>query len=297
MTKIYINEAMMPMHNPKGWPEAHTEGYAATDMYAVDLEEAKAEAVYFENLAEVTVLINEYIKPNTFIEIDAEVEVELQMRGAFTDWVPFDSDEYRGQPTRDIARIKKQQQQDSGAHSFTEAHGVIAPVNPHVAIGWKQVEPLTFGEEMEQIRRYGQDMQRENAELKAKLENADKRIKELEQWQQEELIVWGPVLDYCQDDNNTKRLGIGLGQSISTRVLEILKEYNQTDLRATLKNAEARIKELNEMYWIAEYALRDIDAFEWVIEPVTRARVALEKLSKMPIPVQEPKTKSRKGEI
>jgi hypothetical protein len=50
------------------------------------------------------------------------------------------------------------------------------------------------------------------------------RIKDLEQWQQEELIVWGPILDYCQDDKNAKRLGIVLGQSISTRVLEILKK-------------------------------------------------------------------------
>lgn len=52
-----------------------------------------------------------------------------------------------------------------------------------------------------------------------------KRIEELEQWKKEELFVWGPILDYCYDESNAKRLGIGLGQSISTRILEILKEY------------------------------------------------------------------------
>jgi hypothetical protein len=44
----------------------------------------------------------------------------------------------------------------------------------------ENIEPLTLGEEMEQIRRYGQDMQRENAELKAKIEKAEARVKEIE---------------------------------------------------------------------------------------------------------------------
>ena len=73
---------------------------------------------------------------------------------------------------------------------------------------------------------YGSEATEHNAthELQDQLAAANKRIKELEQWQQEELIVWGPILDYCQDEANAKRLGIRLGDSISTRVLEILKE-------------------------------------------------------------------------
>jgi len=54
---------------------------------------------------------------------------------------------------------------------------------------------------------------------------ANKRIKELEQWQKGQLFVWGPIFAYCDDESNAKRLGIGLGESISARILEILKAY------------------------------------------------------------------------
>jgi hypothetical protein len=54
---------------------------------------------------------------------------------------------------------------------------------------------------------------------------ADKRIAELEQFKKEQLLVWSPVRNYCQDDDNAKRLGISIGDSISKRILEILKEY------------------------------------------------------------------------
>jgi hypothetical protein len=113
MTKILINEEGRPMHNPKGWPDAHTEGYAATDMYAVDLEEAKAEAI--EIIAPGQFLaLGPSMKPDTFIEIDAEVEVghQYKVNGLWRDASEENCWKYsneRGCETRKVARIKKQE--------------------------------------------------------------------------------------------------------------------------------------------------------------------------------------------
>jgi hypothetical protein len=59
------------------------------------------------------------------------------------------------------------------------------------------------------------------------LDAANQRIKELEAWQNDEIHVWSPIIDYCQDAANQERLGLKLGASISARVLEILKTFNQ----------------------------------------------------------------------
>jgi hypothetical protein len=53
---------------------------------------------------------------------------------------------------------------------------------------------------------------------------AAKDVGSLEQWKKEAMLAWSPLINYCHDSKNGKRLGIGLGQSIPTRVLEILKE-------------------------------------------------------------------------
>lgn len=37
-------------------------------------------------------------------------------------------------------------------------------------------------------------------ELRDIAATASKDVESLERWQQEELLVWGPILDYCQDD-------------------------------------------------------------------------------------------------
>lgn len=85
-------------------------------------------------------------------------------------------------------------------------HAIIDGTNLASGIGWDGERP-----EIEKVRE--------------QLDAANNRIKELEQWKQEEILVFGRILDYCQDDENAKRLGIGLGQSISTRIIEILKDY------------------------------------------------------------------------
>jgi hypothetical protein len=59
------------------------------------------------------------------------------------------------------------------------------------------------------------------------LDAANKRIAELEAWKRQELELTQPIIGYCQNDENAKRLGIAIGSSIFKRVLEILKEYNQ----------------------------------------------------------------------
>jgi hypothetical protein len=206
MTKILINEAMMPMHNPNGWPERpgpfeyHDSTGEALDAafdYRKALEKAKAEAVYFDldnDQASFQAINNvahfKTWKPGIFIEIDAEVEVVGQYQDEDTkQWFDAFIDYKKFHTHRLIARIKKQESQYNYTDGGYVPHATIVPINPHVAIGWTQTpppeqsrtcEPLTFGEEMEQIRRYGQDMQRENAELKAKLEKAEERVKELE---------------------------------------------------------------------------------------------------------------------
>ena len=68
-----------------------------------------------------------------------------------------------------------------------------------------------------------EECQKHNDELVKQLAAANARIKELEQWKEEELFVWDPVLDYCHE--NEDKLKVKLGSSISSRILEILKEY------------------------------------------------------------------------
>lgn len=45
------------------------------------------------------------------------------------------------------------------------------------------------------------------------------------EWPEKPLLSAAHILDYCHDEANAKRLGIGLGQIISTRILEILRAY------------------------------------------------------------------------
>jgi hypothetical protein len=253
MTKILINEEGRPMHNPNGWPERpgpfeyHDSTGEALDAafdYRKALEKAKAEAIPIDVQDPLTdaSLALAYHKhgigcqsKNTFIEIDAEVEVVEVYEPTYT---PKTKDELQiaeweskhELPQRrkkiKVARIKKQESQYNYTDGGYVPPDTIVPVNQHVAIGWDQApppeqlrtcEPLTFGEEMEQIRRYGQDMQRENAELKAKLEKAEGNLKSWE-------LLWGPVIDYCQNSSNARRLGIKPGDSISKRILEIIQE-------------------------------------------------------------------------
>jgi hypothetical protein len=70
------------------------------------------------------------------------------------------------------------------------------------------------------------------------LDAANKRIAELEEWKRQELELTQPIIGYCQNDENAKRLGIAKGSSIFKRVLEILKEYN---------GSNNRIKELEDL--------------------------------------------------
>jgi hypothetical protein len=70
------------------------------------------------------------------------------------------------------------------------------------------------------------------------LDAANKRIAELEEWKRQELELTQPIIGYCQNDENAKRLGIAIGSSIFKRVLEILKEYN---------GSNNRIKELEDL--------------------------------------------------
>lgn len=63
-----------------------------------------------------------------------------------------------------------------------------------------------------------------------------KEIAELQHWKESEMKLWGPVLDYMQA--NYRLFGMRLGESISDKVLEILKDYSQQ---------AARIQELQKV--------------------------------------------------
>lgn len=112
-TTIWIDKALTPMYHPK-WPTVNDFFDISFDDlgepgYKKALAKAKEESVYFENLSHVQALINEYIKPDTFMEIDADVEVFKQYRNASGAWVdtdfidPYVMAQYQ---TRTIARLK-----------------------------------------------------------------------------------------------------------------------------------------------------------------------------------------------
>lgn len=210
------------MYSVKGWPVAHTEGYASTDMHADDLSRAKADSIPFEDEYPVKRMIlhlvdytpNNHVdeiwmnakwprfgdpKPDSFVEIEGEVTSVWQFK-LNDKWHDFSSEAViivnryanEGAETRQVARMK-----------LAEAVSVN--------------ESLT-------AQQINHECQKHNDELMKQLAEANARIKELEQWKEEELLVWDPVLDYAQE--NSERLGIRIGQSISTGILNILKAYN-----------------------------------------------------------------------
>jgi hypothetical protein len=231
-TTIWIDKELTPRYSPTGWPEREfwPEGTEKFEDNKRSLEKAKADSVPFLTM---NGFLHESIdpdslKPDTFIDVEiGKVEVVEEM---------FMSNPPR--PTgRKIARVKKQ---ENAAHVYTEG----SEIDPDRYVGYcpkcnAAIKTNIQGNEIGKhdckpngiplwIIEYN-DKQYTSGAGKAikilidQLAAANKRIAELEQWQQEELYVWGPILDYCQNDKNAKRLGIGLGQSISKRVLEILK--------------------------------------------------------------------------
>lgn len=97
-------------------------------------------------------------------------------------------------------------------------------VNKGLSAEWRTLYPeeskITEDEFSEAMRTIN------DAHLTEQLDAANARIKELEQWKKEAMEVMGPIIDYCHDHKNTKRLGLSLGDSITDRVLEILKNFN-----------------------------------------------------------------------
>jgi hypothetical protein len=190
--KFWIDHELSVRHSVNGWPDVppvHASIYADTfamQAYEKDLEKAKADSIPVE--------MPEGSKPghlqaNSFIELEGSVEMVDQWFNYNSIWVDLKPG-HIGTPTRQIARFIPAR--EDGAMSFTEAAGIpgtIVPVNPHVAIGWTQAapteqprtcEPFTFGEEMEQLRRCCQDFQRENADLRARLEKWDAKMRSME---------------------------------------------------------------------------------------------------------------------
>jgi len=105
---------------------------------------------------------------------------------------------------------------------------VIAPVNPNVAIGWEQSKIqrqnlfnylsdhgfIALESELDEVQNI----------IAPELTAAHKRIDELEAWKESEMKVWGPVIEYAQE--NRDALGIRLGSSISSFVLTLMEMYS-----------------------------------------------------------------------
>jgi len=238
--KIYIDSNLTPRYSPNGWPDKNqfTEYVPGSShffegAYNDALEKAKADSVPFDITHPLTdaALALAYHKSglacqmkDIFIEVEiGEVEIIYQVKnyGGWSD-ISFEDLDSTDEDYRTVARLKK-----------AENAAMLDSAGEQIPAGYTQC-PTCHGSgelipDVDCRKCEGSGYVPQNAEpdprdlLKEHLDVAKARIKELEQWQQEELIVWGPVLDYCQDEANAKRLGIGLGQSISTRVLEILK--------------------------------------------------------------------------
>jgi len=225
----------MPRHHPKGWPEKESFMYddqlgnPSFDREGFDeaLAKAKKESVYFENLSHVQALINEYIKPDTFLEIDGEVTL--------------------GNPcaqVRQVAHLKPVQSNpvvipDQSDYATEEEFFNACRERRKMMKGEVEEDTMSDAEMHEALEALKdpkdariKELEQDNAEGFDKYQellivnrNLKERWNELEFWKKQELLIWGPVLNYCHNDENAKRLGIGPGQSISTRILEILKEY------------------------------------------------------------------------
>jgi hypothetical protein len=262
MKTIYINSNLVPMWHPN-WPqrppshidfgkpgefERHFE-LGGDFGYEKSLAKAKKEAVPFDNDHEPTVLFlnhsefaaNGYkeIKPGSFIQVEiGEVELYVhnlgvvtlskQQHGTDTVWVEWDGGRTNVPKDSIFARIVPK---DNGAMSYTEGMETqvtdITMVRPEYPLNRKEWNGVDFT-----------DPHSYEDKLRRDLVEAQKRIAELEEWKRQELELTQPIIGYCQNDENAKRLGIAIGSSIFKRVLEILKEYN---------GSNNRIKELEDL--------------------------------------------------
>lgn len=224
MVKLWISDKLELRYSLTGWPDKYKFGWldkegfdgdqpgwtveGGEDAYYIALAKAKEESVPAEDqyylkrhLLELVDFTPNHVvddlwkgsrfKPDTFVEVDEEILKPVNSAMSFTEG------------------------SDPGVGKYYEkAHG-------------SDPEGEAFNSGLDKTLNIGQQLEaanKTNDELSTYLDATLKRVKELEQWKKEQLLVFGPILDYCHDEANAKRLGIGLGQSISTRILEILKD-------------------------------------------------------------------------
>src|ERR1043165_5505513 len=200
MTKIYINEKGRPMHNPK-WPKSEDyvvvcdggqHGHFEDEMYQKALEKAKAEAIPFDldhfptrDAIRVNIPLN-VPKGSYFFDADIEVEVgwQYKVNGLWRDASEENCWKYsneRGCETRQVARIKKQESGVSSAPEKQRCEYELAVEKYFGLVNWPIDEPIEEGSDYTHLvnllamfdQEKTEDMQRENAELKAKLEKAE----------------------------------------------------------------------------------------------------------------------------
>lgn len=225
-TTIWIDKELTPRYSPNGWPEQPInnlppspcgQDYEVLDEmfedYEKSLEKAKAESIPIEGFDAFTHAPGIILEPETFVNADLGfVEVVRKWIRPDGTWADHQPNRFSKRIT--VGRVKKQENETLSEYVnrcecelFVEKYFGLPP-----KFAEKDLVPGAD---------YGQLVNLLSMFRDEQLAAANKRISELEQWKKDQLYIWGPIFAYC--DENADRLGIGLGQSISKRVLEILK--------------------------------------------------------------------------
>jgi len=259
MTKIYIDSSLTPRYSATGWPSKKSfvdyENDFHVELYDEALAKAKADSIPFE--LPIYAISGDFmemdLKPDTFVEVeigDVEVVRQVKYLPGNTSWVdvPIGPGTIIVSEQRTIARLKKP---ENAGNEYSEGAEIDDPFKLEDfikklvrgfygigAVGWAPNPDTDFETAWKRYLKDGiipewrthcSDWKEKmplsilSQNLEQQLAAANKRIAELEQWKSDEMYIWLPIITYCQDDKNARRLGIGLGQRISTRVLEILK--------------------------------------------------------------------------
>ena len=262
------------MVNQNGWPEelqfvydrelngASTVGFEQ-DEYKKAMDQAKADAVPFQDERSVKRLLLDLVNWHA-CNIDSSFPIKFKS-DTFID-VDIEVDfvkQYKSGPNDSWLDVPK-----GDGTIFAWETRTVARVVPE--------------------RKNG-DIWYEGSELKAKVLD------------EEHSITAAQINDECQKHNDelVKQL-----KAAQARIKQLEQENGEgfekyQELLVENRNLKDRVRELEEMYWIAEYALRDIDFIEDVQgdevhadDFVAIARRALNKLHTMPYPVKITETKT-----
>jgi hypothetical protein len=263
--RFRASESGWPQRFVKFDHEGDAETEKRLKRYQYNLAKAKEESLViedqgaFKSAAISSISIDRLIDiteptPDSFIDLPVEVEFVKQWKRGNGEWIDVDVNLPINAycETRTVARVRQGEAAEWLKAGLTpalvkkkiarlkEADLPSVPMDPNAGLSlggeaavqwpWVESEPnkiFTVEEARQLMQDATKDAYIKYETSQQELDAANQRIKELEAWQNDEIHVWSPIIDYCQDAANQERLGLKLGASISARVLEILKTFNQ----------------------------------------------------------------------